>query len=898
MRTPLPRQCSSSSPTKTTMGKEGLKTLLSEAELLVREWQKKGKNPAALLVAFKRVYGMDKTCTTTLWHGEKGDSEFTVSLSKEVVSPLLPLISDDFDGRKGSKTLKTLKASLCGDGKKGSNKGDDDEEEEEEEEERDDASEEEDEEEEEVEDKNNDPFDFDKSKRNQRAPSKKNKKRKSKDRVVVVRQSAKSSARGVVHSLVGKKNEKKTRAQNRVTTPAPQPIQKLPPPLAPVPKPNPVPSNVSPVVSGSPAASGNCTPAILPPTPVTSSRSLSSTPTAPATSSSSTPTISATPALAVPPLAPPTSDSTQTVSSTPAPTIPPPNPALATQPPTKTKKDKQDDLKFCKDFLKDSYGRGTEAIEVTMEAWFSVQLSLTPPSSAAEPSTQQHPVERDNDNDSSPSDSVPTLSLTPPDSSSSALVSLVSEEIKRLFAFLADVRLQKKEVQRKRWKAEYLLCLRVYDLRDTIEREKKQWKEVQEALCKELDCKKTRMKQIVTAGKLFCKLGILMFPTGKIPHHKALDRFAKRYSPYLPVLQQEFPFLQEKTVPPKTLLHALGQPTTTGIAEVARMFQTKSVLTLNSLSSPSANSSAATDSSVANSSVSSANSSAANSSVSSPSGSNSSPPQATLGKRSSPSPSLPSSEPQNSKKQKTIVVEDPSSQEPAVSSPVVGRQALDNLKQGKEADDEVIMFYAKRLLKQSAPEVQAKVHLFDSQCFPIVERVRKDRSDAEKDRAVGGTKDDFFEKEHLIFPVNDAHHWFLAIVDHPRRVTEEGCRLRIMDSLCSLEKPSTLHERASDKIADLLNRALLKSNETRRPFDRKSLKIEMVKVPQQRNGVDCGLFMLKCLEKFLASPDLKVWSLSFIHSLGLIVGLRTSYSNPSLSLPVKKLLCSARRFRL
>jgi hypothetical protein len=137
---------------------------------------------------------------------------------------------------------------------------------------------------------------------------------------------------------------------------------------------------------------------------------------------------------------------------------------------------------------------------------------------------------------------------------------MLSKEIKRLFTFLGDVRTQKKEIQKKRWKAECLLSLRVAELRDLVKKEKKLWKNVEQTLCQELDCKKTRMKQIVTAGKLFCRLGVLLFPSTKIPQHKRLDRFAKKWRLHQRELQTEFEWLRpNENVSPRSLLEALEQ---------------------------------------------------------------------------------------------------------------------------------------------------------------------------------------------------------------------------------------------------------------------------------------------------------------------------------------------------
>ena len=134
-----------------------------------------------------------------------------------------------------------------------------------------------------------------------------------------------------------------------------------------------------------------------------------------------------------------------------------------------------------------------------------------------------------------------------------------------------------------------------------------------------------------------------------------------------------------------------------------------------------------------------------------------------------------------------------------------------------------------------------------------------------------------FEKDFVFFPIHGNTHWSLMVLCHPGRVQDEnaedgedmplGARptpyLLHMDSMAGGHKSSVV----AMKIREYLAMEWLRLNPDTvvvgeegqaklLQFDKSSLLHQRMRIPQQDNGCDCGVFLCMFFEKFLEDlPD-------------------------------------------
>lgn len=143
------------------------------------------------------------------------------------------------------------------------------------------------------------------------------------------------------------------------------------------------------------------------------------------------------------------------------------------------------------------------------------------------------------------------------------------EEITKLYQFTGNLDQHQGSLCKLRWKANCLLSLKVWRLRKTSEG---LWKDHLQTLEKTLNLKDTKMKELLAAGKLFCKFECLLFPLSRIPSYKKLDVFAKNWETHKEVLQREFEWfkLQEEDLCPVSLIRALKQQESSELERIVR----------------------------------------------------------------------------------------------------------------------------------------------------------------------------------------------------------------------------------------------------------------------------------------------------------------------------------------
>lgn len=99
---------------------------------------------------------------------------------------------------------------------------------------------------------------------------------------------------------------------------------------------------------------------------------------------------------------------------------------------------------------------------------------------------------------------------------------------------------------------------------------------------------------------------------------------------------------------------------------------------------------------------------------------------------------------------------------------------------------------------------------------------------------------DIFSKKYLVNPVCHGHHWILVIVR-----TDPHISLMILDSL-NKERRS-VEVKITRYLQDMWSAKLPHSG-------KKTLEVKQIRyptIPPQPNNTDCGLYVMKCYEKFL-----------------------------------------------
>lgn len=129
--------------------------------------------------------------------------------------------------------------------------------------------------------------------------------------------------------------------------------------------------------------------------------------------------------------------------------------------------------------------------------------------------------------------------------------------------------------------------------------------------------------------------------------------------------------------------------------------------------------------------------------------------------------------------------------------------------------------------------------------------------------------DDIFSKDFLIVPVNRAKHWFLLIVCYHNRVPDfvdvdspngqslihdprAPCIL-LMDSLGTCRNGGRY--KLTDPLRNLMSAEWKERKGTEKIFSHKAMPDRRVRVTEQDNYYDCGLYLLQYVEQFLKDPS-------------------------------------------
>lgn len=151
-------------------------------------------------------------------------------------------------------------------------------------------------------------------------------------------------------------------------------------------------------------------------------------------------------------------------------------------------------------------------------------------------------------------------------------------------------------------------------------------------------------------------------------------------------------------------------------------------------------------------------------------------------------------------------------------------------------------------LKRRDPELAHRVHFFNTFFFSKLRRDGIGRINysgvARWTKAIR-----LFGFSHIVIPIHEANHWYVAIISHPACLLDKSgqCTIIVLDSM---NQPRATTIAMLQKY--LGREALARENQTVDP----TLFCGVVagNIPRQPNSQDCGLFLLAYLEKFTQDP--------------------------------------------
>ncbi|XP_077440431.1 sentrin-specific protease 7-like isoform X2 [Vanacampus margaritifer] len=222
----------------------------------------------------------------------------------------------------------------------------------------------------------------------------------------------------------------------------------------------------------------------------------------------------------------------------------------------------------------------------------------------------------------------------------------------------------------------------------------------------------------------------------------------------------------------------------------------------------------------------------------------------------------------------------------------VTKEDLACLESGQFLNDVIIDFYLKFLLVEGGGRAVAeRSHIFSSFFFKHLNSQKISSKGAAVDpdqymrhqRVKTWTRHvDIFTKDFLFVPINEAAHWYLAVIcfpgqdgkryaqrasesklyskrsEQPPTCTEEGCMrevtltqpcILIMDSLKALQR-----ENVCKLLRDYLQVEWEERRGLHRVFTSDSMHSYSCSVLQQDNYSDCGLYLLQYVESFFQNP--------------------------------------------
>jgi|AntAceMinimDraft_5_1070358.scaffolds.fasta_scaffold03367_4 hypothetical protein len=219
----------------------------------------------------------------------------------------------------------------------------------------------------------------------------------------------------------------------------------------------------------------------------------------------------------------------------------------------------------------------------------------------------------------------------------------------------------------------------------------------------------------------------------------------------------------------------------------------------------------------------------------------------------------------------------------------VSSRDLLTLEDGEFLNDTVVDFFIKKLQHEDMKqEDAARCHIFNSFFF---EKLTNENKEKEADdpfeerqktahvRVQKWTRGiNIFDKDFVFFPIHSQLHWSVVVLCHPGAIGKEedmngefvpiaqrpGPYLLHLDSMAGGHRTQFVVKKLREYLAcewqrlnphrvDVATTAVAEKNGTKLlQFAKTTLPSLRLKIPQQDNGCDCGLFLLSFMQRFIS----------------------------------------------
>ena len=194
----------------------------------------------------------------------------------------------------------------------------------------------------------------------------------------------------------------------------------------------------------------------------------------------------------------------------------------------------------------------------------------------------------------------------------------------------------------------------------------------------------------------------------------------------------------------------------------------------------------------------------------------------------------------------------------SVETITVTEKDVDRLAPGEFLNDTLIDFYLRYMSDNILKSVQRKrCHIFSSFFFT---KYRDSDPEDRYESVRKWTKDiDIFKKNFLLVPINESLHWSLAIICYPKLIFNPPRKNKEKrNKPCILYLDSLMRKRGAVGHCKLLRAYLAQEAKVKQNIEMKvasgNLPLHFMKVPQQKNSSDCGVFLLQYAENFCKEP--------------------------------------------
>ncbi|KAK3901604.1 hypothetical protein C8A05DRAFT_16237, partial [Staphylotrichum tortipilum] len=211
----------------------------------------------------------------------------------------------------------------------------------------------------------------------------------------------------------------------------------------------------------------------------------------------------------------------------------------------------------------------------------------------------------------------------------------------------------------------------------------------------------------------------------------------------------------------------------------------------------------------------------------------------------------------------------------------ISKHDIDTLGEGRYLNDNVVEFCLNTILLERNPDLYNRVYLFNTFFYKTL-----------TEQGVDGVKRwsakvDILTYDYIVVPIVENFHWWLAIICNPGKLgsnigddrneiaetdvnmadtteTQTGqspttgasveCDRSYDSKIIMLDSLSMSHTEAVNRLGEYIAEFQHKRG---KPVIKppQHLEVEAKNIPQQKNGYDCGVFMLAYFDKFTKGPD-------------------------------------------